>query len=87
MNDFLDAFTNFAEREKAQNAMKAWKMKEGKIDEYIASFEHLAHRAGVDLDDPSNMHIFAQGLPGPLVEMVIHQEDPQNYVQWQEAAQ
>jgi len=39
MQDFLDAFTNFAKREQAQNALKQLKMREGKIDEYIASFE------------------------------------------------
>ena len=78
---------DFAEREKAQNVIKVWKMKEGKIDKYIAGFERLAHCARVDLDDPSNMHTFAQGLPGPLVETVIQQEDPQNYVQWCEATQ
>jgi len=62
-------------------------MKEGKIDKYIAGFERLAHCAGVDLDDPSNMRTFMQGLPGPLVETVLRLEDPQNYVQWREAAQ
>jgi len=62
-------------------------MKEGKIDEYIAGFERLAHRAGIDLDDPSNMRTFAQGLPGPLVETVLHLDDPQNYIQWREATQ
>ena len=87
MQDFLDAFTNHAEREQAQNALKQLKMKEGKIDEYIAGFERLAHRAGIDLDDPSNMRTFAQGLPGPLVETVLRMDDPQNYVQWCEAAQ
>jgi len=39
MDTFLDAFTDFAEAEKAQNAMKALKMHDGKIDEYIATFE------------------------------------------------
>jgi len=39
MQDFLDVFTDFTKREKAQNTMKAWKMKEGKIDEYITGFE------------------------------------------------
>jgi len=71
MQDFLDAFTNFAEHKQAQNALKQWKMKDGKIDKYIAGFERLAHHAGVDLDDPSNMRTFAQGLPGALVEIVI----------------
>jgi len=87
MQDFLDAFTNFAEREKVQNTLKQWKMKEGKINEYVAGFERLAHRAGIDLDDPSNMRTFAQGLPGPLVETVLRLDDPHNYVQWREAAQ
>jgi len=87
MQDFLDAFTNFAEREQAQNTLKQWRMKDRKIDEYITSFERLAHRARVDLDDPSNLRTFAQGLPGPLVEIVIRQEDPQNYVQWRKGAQ
>jgi len=87
MQDFLDAFTNFAECEQAQNTLKQWKMKEGKIDKYIAGFERLAHRTGVDLDDPLNMRTFVQGLPGPLVETVLCLEDPQNYVQWREAAQ
>ena len=87
MQDFLDAFTNFAEREQAQNALKQWRMKDRKIDEYIAGFERLTHRTGVDLNDPSNMRTFAQGLPGPLIEIVICQEDPQNYIQWREGAQ
>jgi len=87
MQLFLDAFTDFAEAKKAQNAMKELKMHDGKIDEYIATFERLAHCAGVDLDDPSNMRTFAHGLPGPLVETVIKLEDPHNYVQWREAAQ
>jgi len=87
MQDFLDAFTNHAECEQAQNALKQLKMKEGKIDKYIAGFERLAHHAGIDLDDPSNMRMFAQGLPGLLVETVLRLDDPQNYVQWCEAAQ
>ena len=85
--DFLDAFTDFTESEKAQNQLRQLKMREGKIDDYVTTFERLAHRTGIDLDDPSNMHTFAQGLPGPLVKTIICQDDLQNYVQWQEAAQ
>jgi len=87
MREFLDAFTDFAESKKAQNTMRHLKMKEGKIDEYVTAFERLTHCAGVDLDDPSNLQTFAQGLPGPLVKTVIQQDDPQNYVQWHKAAQ
>ena len=87
MRNFLDAFTDFAKSKKAQNPLQLLKMREGKIDDYIATFECLAHQAGIDLDDPSNMRTFVQGLPGPLVKTVIRQDDPQNYFQWREATQ
>src|SRR5712691_9833791 len=61
--EFKDAFTDYAEHERAQDNMKKLKMKEGKIDKYIATFERLAHCAGVDPDDPSNLCTFAQGQP------------------------
>jgi hypothetical protein len=67
--------------------MKNLKMKEGKIDEYIANFERLAHRAGVDTDNPSNMHTFARGLPMPLIETIIRNNNPQNFQQWAAATQ
>ena len=62
-------------------------MREGKIDDYVATFERLAHCTQIDLDDPSNMHTFVQGLPGELVTMIIRQDNLQNYMQWREAAQ
>src|SRR5258707_7607188 len=67
--------------------MKNLCMKEGKIDEYIAAFEHLAYRAGVNLDDPLNLRTFAKGLPPTLVEIVIQQDNPENFIQWRDATQ
>jgi len=67
--------------------MKKLKMKEGRIDEYIATFERLAHRAGVDPNDPSNLRTFAQGLPHPLVEVIIRNDSPENFQQWATSAQ
>src|SRR5260221_12075382 len=84
---FLDAFVDYAESERAQDEMKNLHMKEGKIDEYIAAFERLVFRAGVNLDDPSNLQTFAKGLPSALVEIVIRQDNPENFSQWSDAAQ
>lgn len=64
-----------------------FKKKEGRIDEYIATFERLAHRANVDLDDPSNLRTFAHGLPRPLVDMCIDIDSPGTFQQWTNAAQ
>src|SRR5260221_215234 len=85
--EFLDAFVDYAESERAQDEMKNLRMKEGKINEYIAAFECLAFRAGVNLDDPSNLRTFARGLPPALVEIVIRQDNPENFPQWRDAAQ
>ena len=41
--EFKDAFTDYAKNQKAQDAMRELKMKDGNIDEYIAAFERLAH--------------------------------------------
>src|SRR5712691_1920056 len=85
--EFLNAFIDYAESERAQDEMKNLHMKEGKIDEYIAAFEHLAFHAGVNLDDPSNLWMFAKGLPSALVKIVIRQDNPENFVQWRDTAQ
>jgi hypothetical protein len=62
-------------------------MKEGNIDEYITAFQLLGHRAGVDLNDPSVLCLFAQGLPKSLAESCINIESPENFKQWTSAAQ
>ena len=41
--DFKNTFINYAEYERAADELKRLYMKEGQIDEYIASFEQLAH--------------------------------------------
>src|SRR5260221_6537728 len=85
--EFKDAFTDYAEHERAQDEMKKLKMKEGRIDKYIATFKRLTHRAGVDPNDPSNLRTFAQGLPHPLVEVIIWNDSPENFQQWATSAQ
>jgi len=41
------------------------------VDEYITSFESLGYRAGVDLNDPSNLRTFAKELPRKLAQPCI----------------
>ena len=62
--------------------MRELKMKDGNINEYIATFERLAHRAEVDPNDPSNIRLFAQGLPHPLVEVMIRNDNPETFQGW-----
>jgi hypothetical protein len=62
-------------------------MKEGKVDEYISTFELLGQRSGMDLDGPSALLMFARGLPQKLAEACIDEENPENFEQWAKAAQ
>ena len=85
--EFKDAFTDYAKNQRAQDTMRELKMKDGNIDEYIAAFERLAHRAEVDPNDPSNIRLFAQGLPHPLVEVMIRNDNPETFQGWCNSAQ
>jgi len=77
---FKDAFTDYAEHERAQDEMKKLKMKEGRIDEYIATFERLTHRAGVDPNDPSNLPYLRTGTPpSPRKRSSIRNDSPENF--------
>jgi hypothetical protein len=62
-------------------------MKEGNVDEYITTFQLLGHCVGVDLNDPSVLHLFAQGLLKSLAKSCINIESPKNFEQWTSAAQ
>jgi hypothetical protein len=51
--DFKRSFVDYAEHERAQDELRKLKMKDSNVDEYIAAFQLLSHRAGMNLDDPS----------------------------------
>ena len=85
--DFRNAFVDYAEHERAADDLKRLKMKEGRIDEYIAAFERLGHRANADLDDPLNLRLFARGLPKALCDICIDIDSPETFEQWANAAQ
>ena len=59
---FKEAFSNYAEHERAQDKMKKLRMKNDNLDEYLAAFETLAQCAELDPNNPSNLRTFALGL-------------------------
>ena len=61
--DFRTSFIDYAVYEKAHEQLRNLKMKDGNIDQFIADFEFLAHRAQVDTDDPTVLHLFKMGIP------------------------
>jgi hypothetical protein len=57
------------------------------VDQYIADFERLGHRAGLDLDDLMALRLFARGLPVGLADSCIDIENPETFEQWTKATQ
>jgi len=84
---FKVSFTDYAERERAQDQLQKLKMTGDNLDEYLAAFETLGNCAELNPDDPSNLCIFAQGLPWLLADACLAMEDPDTYKQWRAAAQ
>ena len=84
---FRENFTDFADANKAYQELETLKMKEGRLDEYIATFEELATRASMELSTPNTMNTFAKGLQGSLTANCIQRDDPKNFSQWVQSAQ
>jgi Retrotransposon gag protein len=85
--EFKKVFIDYAMHKRAQNELRKLRMKEGNMDEYIAAFQLLGHHVGVDLNDPSVLCLFAQGLPKSLAKSCIDIKSPENFEQWTSAAQ
>ena len=62
-------------------------MKDGNVDQYIAMFRDIAQCAGLNLNDPANIHQFASGMPLKLAESCINYERPRTFDEWATAAQ
>jgi len=84
---FKISFTDYAERERAQDQLGKLRMTGDNLDEYLASFETLGNRAELNPDNPSNLCTFAQGLPRQLADACLAMENPDTYKQWKAAAQ
>jgi len=84
---FKVSFTDYAERECAQDQLGKLRMTSDNLNKYLASFETLGNRAELNPDDPSNLRTFAQGLPQQLANACLAMENPDTYEQWKAAAQ
>ena len=60
-------------------------MKEGNVDEYVATFELLGQCAQGDLDNPFPLTHFARGLPKVLADACIDNESPETFQEWKAA--
>ena len=66
--DFKKSFVNYAGPERAFMDIQKLKMKEDKVDEHITTFKSLGRHAGMNLDNPSALQMFARGLPRKLAD-------------------
>ena len=82
---FKNAFIDYAENVCAQEELKKLRMKEGNVDEYIATFELLGQHAQGDLDDPFLLIHFVCGLPKALADACIDMESPETFQEWKAA--
>jgi len=80
-------FIDYAERERACDKLKRLSMAGDYVDEYVTTFEVLACRANMKLDDPANLQMFVQGFPRGLAERCIDIESPNTFAQWMHTAQ
>jgi retrotransposon gag protein/zinc knuckle protein len=86
-HNFKQMFVDYAVKEKAQDELHKLQMKEGNIDQYIADFSLLAMDVQVDLNEPTILLLFYQGLPQRLAEKCIKLDSPNNFTSWTKAAQ
>jgi len=84
---FKEAFSNYAERERAQDELKKLKMKNNNLDKYLAAFETQALHADIDMNNHTNLQTFALGLPRSLTDACIKMENPETYEQWRATVQ
>jgi hypothetical protein len=85
---FKEAFTDTMSVEKAKQAIKEIRMKDGDLDGYIAKFEQLARISGHNLNAKGTWTMFAEGLPKMLHYNMISQGGrcPNSWQEWTEEA-
>jgi len=84
---FKEAFSDYAECERAQDKLKKLKMKNNNLDKYLAAFKTHALRADIDMNDHTNLQTFALGLPWSPPDAHIKMENPKTYKQWRATVQ
>jgi len=84
---FKEAFSDYAERERAQDELKKLKMRNDNLDKYLAAFKTQALCADIDMNDHTNLRTFALSLPWSLADACIKMENPETYEQWRATVQ
>ncbi len=79
---FRQAFTDTAEKAKAQHQLQDFRMKGDDIDTYISTFQNLARKAGYTLDENVTLGMFADGLPPKLMVNCVKFDHPHDWNDW-----
>jgi len=86
VNEFSQAFADMAVAEQAYTDLSKLEMKGDKINEYIATFEHLLARAGWDQTAHRSIEMFKQGLQKGIHTSILQKDPlPVGIDQWQTA--
>jgi hypothetical protein len=84
---FDAAYTDTAKQQNAHVALQQLQMRKDDLDAYIATFKHLASKAGYALTEAGTVHLFALGLKPALLDAVLLRDtQPTTFTQWAEAA-
>jgi len=83
---FRQAYTDTAEKAKAQHQLQDHRMKGDDVDTYISTFQNLARKAGYTLDENVTLGLFADGLPPKLMVNCVKFDHPVTWNDWTASA-
>ena len=84
---FHAAFTDTTKKQSMHAMLYALKMRVGGLDNYIATFEHLAALVGYDLTDQGAVYLFTKNLERGLLNTILdHEKTPKTFPEWKQAA-
>jgi len=84
---FRQAYTDTAEKQKAQHNIRDLKMKGDDLDSFIAQFATTAKKAGYNLDGEATLDVFQRALPFKLVANCVKFDHPVTWNDWTASAQ
>jgi len=83
---FHQAYTDTAEKQKAQHDIRELKMKGDNLDTFISQFQTIAKKAGYDLNGEATLDVFQRALPFKLVANCVKFDHPVTWNDWTNAA-
>jgi hypothetical protein len=84
--DFTSSFEDYTRKEQAFDKLRALKMREGRMDDYMSTFQMLTNRASTDPNNPGTLRLFTRGLPAVLCNTCIDHDTPDTLEQWVDSA-